>query len=112
MRTVAVALCFSLVMAAAIADEPDPSEVLREIQPKRDLWLKCTAGVAKSYLGGKRDPASIADAALSRCRSQESTLRDALRRRVGKASSDHILELVRETDRLSLIRVIEMLRAN
>jgi hypothetical protein len=113
MRTLAVALCFTLIMtAAALSDEPDPSQVLREIQPQRDLWLKCTAGVARTHLRGRRGAAGIADAALARCSSQESRLRDVLKRRLGKASSDRIMEFVRETDRSNLIRVIEMLRGN
>jgi hypothetical protein len=112
MRILAVALCFTLIMTAALADEPDPSQILREIQPQRDQWLQCTAGVAKTYLGGRRGAASIANAALARCSSQESMLRNVLKRRLGKASSDRIMEFVRETDRSNLIRVIEMLRGD
>ena len=112
MRTLAVALCLTLVVTAASADEPDPSQILRDIQPQRDLWLKCIARVARTQLRTGQGAASIADAALARCRSQEFRLRAALRNRLGDASSQRIMEIVRETDRSNLIRVIETVRGN
>ena len=71
--------------------------------------MQCTAAAAKTDLRSSRPAETVADTALQRCKAQEQPLARALNRQLGKEGTARVLELVRETDRSNLIRVIEEL---
>jgi hypothetical protein len=112
MRILAPALVLALLMPpVASADAPEPLDLPKEVQRQRDLWLQCTAAAAKAHIRGARPAADIADLALQRCKAQEQALSHVLNRQLGASGAVRVLELVRETDRSNLVRVIEELRA-
>jgi hypothetical protein len=92
-------------------DERDPAPIPAHVQQLRDQWMQCTARVAKSYLRSGRPAATVADVAVQRCRAQEEPLARELNQQLGQEAAVRVLELVRETDRLNLIRAIEEVRA-
>jgi hypothetical protein len=98
--------------AAALADEPDPFLSVAEAAPARERWQSCTASVAKEQLSGTRPAAAVADLAFDRCKTRETALRNLLKRRLGAASAERIVEELRSFDRSLLIRIIEKLRSN
>jgi hypothetical protein len=113
MRKIVVFIAFlSMGAAAARADEPDPFLTLEQAKPYRERWQNCTAAVAKENLSGTVPAAEIADRAFERCRAREAALRAVLRRRLGAASADRIVDDLRGFDRSLLIRVIEKLRSD
>jgi hypothetical protein len=113
MRKTVVFLAVCLVGAAAArADEPDPFLSLEQAKPYRERWQTCTASVAKEKLGGTLPPAAVADLAFERCKAREAALRNALKRRLGTAASNRIVDDLRGFDRSVLIRVIEKLRSD
>ena len=69
------------------------------------------AAAAKAGLRGRRPATALADLALGCCREAERELARALRRQVGAAGAQRVLERVRESARANLVRVIETLRA-
>src|SRR4051794_23450478 len=106
----AVAVLIFVLPCAALADEPDPLLMLGRLQPVHDRWLRCAAAHAKQLLGTGENADVIADAALKHCRRQERTLRQALQRELDKSSVLRVLEVVRAQDRSSLIEAVENLR--
>ena len=127
MRTLAVAFSALLTSVSAHADAPSapaplksgppkgqapsPAALPTNIQQLRDEWTQCTAAAAKPDLRGSRPAEAVADAALQGCKSREQALARALSQQFGKAGATRVLDLVRETDRANLVRVIEELRA-
>lgn len=98
--------------SAARADEPDPFLSLEQAKPYRERWQNCTAAVAKENLSGALAAPDIADRAFERCKAKEAALRGILKRRLGAASANRIVDELRGFDRSLLIRVIEKLRSN
>ena len=127
MRSLVIAVAFVLLtVSSARADAPrapaipkpraqdsqPPSSTAlpRDVQDVRERWVRCTSAAAKAHIGGRRPAAIVAELALQRCKAQEQALARVLRRQLGAAGADRTLDLVRETDRANLIRVIEELR--
>lgn len=98
--------------SAAFADEPDSFDLPTDIQRVRDQWLQCTAAAAKGQIRSSRSAEAAANLALERCKAQEQALARVLNRQLGAAGARRVLDLVRETDRSNLVRVIEELRAS
>jgi hypothetical protein len=96
---------------SALADEPDPFLSLEQAKPYRERWQTCTAAVAKDNLKGALRPEAVADLAFERCKAREAALRTVLKRRLGAASANRIVDDLRGLDRSLLIRVIEKLRS-
>jgi hypothetical protein len=113
MRKTVILLVFLLLGSThAAADEPDPFLSLEQAKPYRERWQNCTAAVAKENLSGTLPAAEIADLGFERCKARETALRNVLKRRLGTASADRIVDELRGFDRSLLIRVIERLRSN
>ena len=113
MRKIVISLMFFLMGATgAVADEPDPFLSLEQAKPYRERWQTCTAAVAKEKLAGTLPAAGIADLAFERCKGREAALRSVLKRKLGTAPAERIVDDLRGLDRSLLIRVIEKLRSN
>lgn len=95
----------------AIADEPDPFQLVAEARPFREHWQECTASAVEAGLRSAGSAKAVVDAALKRCRADERALARALSRRMGPDSSRRIVTELREYDRLVLTRIVERLRA-
>ncbi|MDQ4135144.1 MAG: hypothetical protein M3158_03070 [Pseudomonadota bacterium] len=113
MRKTFVFVAFlALGAGAALADEPDPFLTLEQAKPYRERWQTCTATAAKENLEGTLPAAEIADRAFEHCKAREAALRNVLKRRLGAASANRIVDDLRGFDRSLLIRVIEKLRSS
>ncbi len=110
LKTVGFLVLFALGGFSARADEPDPFLALETAKPHRERWQTCTASIAKENLTGTVPAAAVADLAFERCKAREAALRNVLKRRLGEASANRIVDDLRGFDRSLLIRVIEKLR--
>jgi hypothetical protein len=114
MRQITVPLLAALLLATAsvpsAADEPDPLLTVEEVKPVRERWQDCVAAAVKNKIQGSRPVPFILDAAFQSCRRDEIALGNALRRRVGRASSKRIMDSLREFDRAVLTRIIQRMR--
>ena len=99
-----------LAVTPAVADEPDPLEVLARLKPAREQWLKCAAGEARRLLATAQPAARVAETAIARCRRREQPVVRVLRAELGAPSAARVIGLLRAQDRANLVRVIERLR--
>ena len=108
-RALIVLVAF-LQLATALADEPDPLDVLKAVRSARERWLSC-AGTQAAKLARTQKPVElIADMAVQRCTRAEKHVARILRKELGPVRARRVLDAVRLKDRASLIRALESRR--
>jgi hypothetical protein len=108
------AALLSLVSVLSVrADEADINtltEIGTKAVPLRDAWEQCTGEVVRRQLNSTESAEAVAQRALKSCERQQTELRRALEKNVGRKQARTVVEQLGRVYASSLAAIVDQLR--